>query len=241
MNLNKLLQNQGLSNKQASVYLACLELGSSSVQKISQKSGLARSTVYEILAVLKRKSLVSSFKKKTVKYFTAQDPEQVMRLAQTNVDALKEAMPQFNAIFGNSQNRPTTRFYQGNQGMRMILEEILNEAKELMSFASVDDLFEELGDYFYKFVEKRIKKKIPVKVLLCVDSPKARERQKLAPMQLRQIKILSGDHQHHGLIYIWGNKIAMFSFVNDQVAVVIESKELAQVQKAMFNYLWELV
>jgi HTH-type transcriptional regulator, sugar sensing transcriptional regulator len=240
MKLDKILINYGLTEKQAKIYLACLELDSAPVQKIALKSALPRTTVYEVLELLKRKSLVSYFLKKKVKYFTAQDPNKLIKIAQNNVDDLKESLPQFNAMFGQSRNKPTTRFYEGKQGMKIILEEILDEAKEIMSFVSADDLFSELGDDFYKFVEKRFKKKIPVKVLFSQDTPKARERQKLGPSQLRQVKILSGEFEHQGQVLVWGNKIAMFSFTNDYVAVVIESKNLAQVQRAMFNYLWDL-
>ena len=161
MKLDKILINYGLTEKQAQVYLACLELDSAPVQKIALKSALPRTTVYEVLELLKRKSLVSSFLKKKVRYFTAQDPNQLVKIAQNNVDELKEALPNFNAIFGKNRNKPTTRFYEGKQGMKIILEEILDEAKEIMSFVSADDLFSELGDDFYRFVERRFKKKIP--------------------------------------------------------------------------------
>ncbi len=37
---------------------------------------------------------------------------------------------------------------------------------------------------------------------------------------------------------IFGNKIAFFSLVKDYLAVLIESKEIADIQKAMFEYIW---
>jgi len=41
------------------------------------------------------------------------------------------------------------------------------------------------------------------------------------------------------LIYIWKDKLAMFSFKEELVALVIESKELAQVQRSLFQALWD--
>ena len=43
------------------------------------------------------------------------------------------------------------------------------------------------------------------------------------------VKIISKEYDYHGLIYVWGNKIAMFSFAKDLTAVVLESEELAKI------------
>ena len=239
MKFENILQNYGLSRKEAKVYIACLELGSASVQKIARKSGLARSTVYEVLDDLNNQNFVNSFRRKHVKYYSPEDPAQVIKLAQVKVDAMRDVLPQLNAMYGQAKDRPTVRFYQGKDGMKIILEEILDEADELLSFSSAEDLFRELGDYFDKFVESRVKKKIPARVILN-ESKKAQERKRLGPQHLRQVKILPDTHLHQGQIFIWKNKIAMFSFTNDFTAIVIESKELYKVQKAMFEQLWEL-
>ena len=77
--------------------------------------------------------------------------------------------------------------------------------------------------------------------MIARDSARARERQRLGGQELRRMKLIKDDYPFHGLKYIWKNKIAMFSFVGDLVAVVIESKELADMEKAMFEHLWERV
>jgi len=38
---------------------------------------------------------------------------------------------------------------------------------------------------------------------------------------------------------VFGNKIAYFSFIKDFIAVVIESKELADIQRAALEYIWQ--
>ena len=41
------------------------------------------------------------------------------------------------------------------------------------------------------------------------------------------------------MVFIWQNKIAMFSFKKDMEALVIESEELSKIQKAMFDVIWD--
>jgi HTH-type transcriptional regulator, sugar sensing transcriptional regulator len=241
MQISKVLKNYGLNDKQVKVYLACLELGSASVQKISQKAGLVRTTVYEVLGSLQKKGFVNSFLKKKVQYYSAEEPSQVINFAQTKVNALKDALPEFNALVGAARNRPKIRFYQGKDEMKMVFQEILAEAKKLSAFASVNDFLREFKSYHYKhFLTKRIERKIPIRVIL-PESKLARERQKLGQKELRITKIAPPDYDFKGLTYIWKNKIAMFSFTSDFVVIVIESQELADMQLAMFNLLWDRI
>lgn len=240
MNIEKTLQKYGLNEKQAKIYLACLELENASVQQISVKSGLARATVYEILRSLQATGLISSYQKKKAMRFTASDPRQILKLEEEKLNSFQDILPELNARYAKSKSQPTVRLYLGQEQMKIIFKEIIDEADMLLSFGSAEDLFGTIGHFFYKFVKERIKKRIPVKVIL-KDSPKARERQRLGPAELREVKIVPNNYECKGNIWIWKNKMAMLSFTNDFTAVVIDSKELTDIQRAQFNSLWDKI
>jgi len=153
---------------------------------------------------------------------------------------IKNALPELEAMSGVSRNRPTVRFYQGKDQMKIVLDELLDEADSAICFGVAEDLLRVLGEYHEGFLKKRIKNRIPLRVILR-DSATARDRQRLGIQQLREVKLVSNKYEFHGLIYVWKNKIAMFSLVNDFVAVVTESKELADIERAKFNNLWDLL
>jgi len=238
MDLEKILENYGLEEKQARVYLACLELGSATAYKLAQKTSLPRSTCYEITRVLQDKALISVFYKNKVKYFAAEDPRKTIDTAKEKIEQFEKALPRFNAVFNVAKEKPKVRFYEGAAGMKTILKEILGEAEELSGFSSSEDLILILGDYWPDFIKQRVKKKIHVRTLLR-DSEKARERLVTGPQELRTVKIIPAQYEHHGLTFIWTGKIAMFSFGKETNALVIESKELSQMQKAMFDLIWD--
>lgn len=237
MQLEKILKEYGLKEKQAKVYLACLQVGSGPVLRIAERAGLARSSTELVLKSLQQKGLISSYFRKSIKHFSAEDPHKIVASLKERTEMMEEALPKFMAMYRSNETNPSVRFYEGTQAMKLILGEILTEATELLCFASADDLFATI-DGFSDFVQKRIQAKIPLKVIL-KDSAKAQERQRLGPQELRAVKLISGDYDYHGLIYIWKNKIAMFSFADDLSAILIESKELAQVQRNMFIALWD--
>ena len=238
MKLENILLNYGLNEKQAKIYLACLELGSASVQRISQKADMARSTCYEVLESLQKQGLVSTFRKKSVKYFSAEDPQKAVTIMKQKTDILEAALPQLRALHGDSRVRPTVRFYQGDQQMKIIMEEVLNEAKIARGFGSASGLLLVMNDYWPTFVERRAKKRIPARAILW-ESKIAHERKKSGPSVLREVRIIPAKYKNDGLIFLWANKIGMFSFKKDLTALVIESEELSHVQKTMFDFIWD--
>ncbi|MBW2999828.1 hypothetical protein KY339_04085, partial [Candidatus Woesearchaeota archaeon] len=74
----EILEEIGLTKSEINVYLALLELGSSTTGKIVDKSNASSSKIYEILDKLIQKGLASFIIKGGVKYFEAAPPERIM-------------------------------------------------------------------------------------------------------------------------------------------------------------------
>lgn len=238
MNLETILKNNGLSVPQAKLYLACLELGTASAYDISKKTGIFRSSCYEILRNLQEKGLVSVFHKRGKKYYNAENPRGIILKAKENTALLEQALPQFNALYSSDKTRPAVRYYEDPEGMKLILEEVLDEAKEILVFGSVEDYFSDLQDYLPNFLSKRLKLKIPIKSIFR-DSSHARERKNNEIAQLREARILPNDYEYHGMTVIWGNKIALSSFQKKKAALVIDSEELAEMERIKFYIIWD--
>jgi sugar-specific transcriptional regulator TrmB len=237
MQIQEVLEYYGLNKKQAIIYLACLKLGSSSVYYIAENAKLPRTTCYEILEDLKDLGLVSTYKKKSVIYYSIEDPNEIIVNAKEKLNKLELAMPQLRSMYSNIKNKPTVRLFEGEVGMKKILQEINNEAKEVKGFSSAENLFSVVEDYLPIYRKERIKNKIPAKMLM-PESPMARERQKIASSQLREVRILPESFKPDGLVVIWNDKVATFSFGKEMTALIITSKELAHTQTMMFDYIW---
>lgn len=236
-NIERTLIEQGLTHKETVVYLAALELGAGSVLAISQHAHTPRSSTEIVLARLQQQGLVSSFRRKNIKHFSAVDPKYFLESAEQKAAHLASVVPHLSALFGTTKLRPLVRCYEGKTGVRVILREMLDEAKELFTFNSEPDWHKILATQYPDFVPERVARKIPVKVI-SRDSPLARQRQKIGPQELREVRILHGEIEYHGMISLWNDKVAMFSLTRDLVGIVIESKELARAQRAMLQLIW---
>lgn len=237
MEIQKTLENVGLNQKQACAYIACLKLGTASAYKIAKQANLPRSTCYEILDSLHQKNLITKYKRKNIIYYSPENPSELIVNEKEKIELIQKALPELRGLYMSIKNQPSTRIFEGEEGMKIILKEIVNEAKEIKGFSSVDDMFSVLQDYWSKYLEDRIKNKIPAKILY-TDSPRAKERKFLGPKHLREVKILPSDYKPEGLIVIWNDKVASFSFSDKMMALIITSKQLAQTQTMMFDFIW---
>src|SRR5579864_4587895 len=90
MEIQVILKNFGLSEKEIAVYLALIELGPSSVREISTRSKVNRGTSYDILKALISSGLVSYYNKESKQYFIAEAPEKLLSAIDQKKEDLLE-------------------------------------------------------------------------------------------------------------------------------------------------------
>lgn len=231
------LEILGLSQKEAEVYLACLHLGSGNVSRLTQRASLPKSTVIDTLKSLIKKGLVDVYIKGRRKHYSVVNPEALNEKIKKQLVLIEEVLPQLKAFYNFSSTKPKVRFYEGEEGLRLIMNEIIKEAKDLIAFGSAADIFTILPDYFPKFSHERAKKGIPLRVIFR-DSPKAHERQTLDKQELRSSKIIQSQIPFSALFWSWQNKLVMITFKKDVAVVLIEDEEIAQTFRSFFEFLW---
>lgn len=76
--------------------------------------------------------------------------------------------------------------------------------------------------------------------MIAIDSEISREWEKNAIRDLREIIIIEENKfNFFGDTEIYGNKVALISYKENFMAVVIESEEIANMQRFIFNLAWE--
>jgi len=237
MILSEVLTQFGLNEKQAKIYLACLELGSSSILEISKKSGINRATAYYIIEELIDKDLISQTSKKKKKLFAAAEPADIMKLIKEKELLLKSILPNLNALNNLSVKKPRIRFYEGDDGIYKVMKDYLSASKEVFKFANHEQ-FKLALKYDSQLIEKRIKNKIFLKMIV-PDLPKSREWQTKDKSQLRKTKIVSNKkYPFKTEVTIYSNKIALTSY-KEKIGIIIESKQISETMKFVFNLCWD--
>lgn len=98
------IEELGLSNKEARVYVAALSAGASSVQRLADQSGIKRVTVYVILESLMGMGLMSQTSKGKKTYFVAEDPANLHRLVDKRQQEVSAQQQGLDALILNYHN-----------------------------------------------------------------------------------------------------------------------------------------
>ncbi len=248
MNTRQLLKDFGLSDKEISVYLALVALGPSPVRLVGEKAEINRGTTYDILRSLQDLGLVSFFDKEAKQYFMAEDPEKLITALderKKNIDKVKselnEHLPELRALFQISGDKPRVSLYEGMDGVRQILEDVLDVMDEVnpseyyvySSAGLRGNVYEAMPD----FSNRRIKRGISVKTLALGNGGQTvgLDERKWLPTGGKEFK------STYEIIY--GNRVAHISLDVGQnpVGVIIQNSGIYETQKFIFNSLWEKI
>ena len=127
MELEKVLENFGLNEKQAKVYLALLQLGQAGVTAVAEKAGTKRPTTYLILEELRQMGLASKLPRKDNVIYIPESPEKILE-EQTHREALiKNKLAELMAMYNTKLEKPKVKFYQGEKAVRELYDIIFKE------------------------------------------------------------------------------------------------------------------
>jgi sugar-specific transcriptional regulator TrmB len=238
--LYKQLQDAGLNETEAKIYLASLELGQTSVSRIARKSGIKRTTVYLSLENLMQKGLISAIKKEGAAYYYAEDPRNLERILQEKKDRISKIIPQLLAFSNMIDKKPEIRYFEGEDGIKEVLMDALNNATNeicmLYSESYIADFDEQYFSQYY--VPERLKRKIFTRTLV-PDNEAMRELALTNEKSLRDMRFLPQDFFSINIeIMLYGNhKMSIVSF-EEKFALIIESHAIHKSFQSIFETLW---
>lgn len=239
MELQSVLQNLGLNEKEAKVYLALLQMGTASVPSISIKAGTKRPTTYLIIEELRLKGLVTLLPNKARALYTAESPRKLLEEQREKEETIKQNMPELMAMYNSKKEKPKVVYYQGEENIVKLYNEIFQE-KEILFYGSIASISSAVYAQVEKYLEKIKKEKLNVREILQADQ-KSIEFTKNNISENHQIKIASKNFQFPTDNIIFGNKVAIITYKDNPMAVVIESNDVVETYKSLFEIAWQSI
>ncbi|MFA6130829.1 MAG: helix-turn-helix domain-containing protein [Patescibacteria group bacterium] len=249
MQYPKILEELGFAQSEIKVYIALLELDSATVTEVSKNSGINRTSCYDVLEHLVKRGLVSKFRKKGKIYFTAGDPrrllnyldrekEEAEKKINQQKEKIKEILPELSSLIHPKSAKPKVAFYEGEKGMREAYEDTLTTKEGILAYANVETMHEGLPEFFPEYYARRAKAGIPIKAIM-PNNKLSIDRAKKDNHELRESIILQDKNVTFSPeVNIYNDKMLIASW-KEKMAVIIESKELADLQRTIFNLLWD--
>lgn len=246
MELKNTLQNIGLNEKQAKVYLAALELGRAPASRIAKKAGIKRPTTYVVLKELKKLGLVSQLKYQGTAHFTAASPNQLIDTFKKRFRQLKAGLPQLRALHSQpyQSDRPLIEIYEDKAGFEAVYAELVKNLEKVQSvviFSSLAHIQKEFAHLLEKWHKTLQRAQPSIKELLVpsrLASAYKAEVEKIGNPQ-HQIKFLPEAAPGPKTEFIVFNSTSLILNLSKDIWVLkIKNQFIADSYRAVFEAAW---
>lgn len=235
------LQEYGLSEKEAKVYLTILELGTNIASTIARRSEIKRVTVYTILDDLKKKWIVNEITKDDIKYYSVISPDILLRQLEQKYESFKNKVPELLAVSEKFANKPKIQFFEWISWLKNLYNELLVHKDPLFAFLSDDDIVPELQQYLNtKFLKQRKEMGIHSSVIVRDTESNKQYLESTKKDKLTEVRLVDNALAwiEWELILFWWDKIACALYSpNELMWYTIQSRQLYSSLKSIFMFM----
>ena len=241
------LKEAGLTEGEIKVYTALLELGSSTTGPIIEKSGIAKSIVYQILEKLIKKGIVSFILQEKTKHFQAAEPNKILdyieeresRLSK-NKKKVEDMLPQL-LLLKKSAPESQVQIYSGMRGIQTVHEHTylkLKPGEEYLYFG-IYPIQEEKFHSYWKRDHKRREKTGILTRLLFNRGTKSKILQNRNSYKGCDARFMPSDIRTPSEILVYKDTTAIILQQKPTFAIEIINQEIANSFKAYFEEFWK--
>lgn len=234
-----ILLNAGLTSRESEAYLALLELKESTVAEISKKTKENRTHLYDTLNSLKIKGLASYVIKTGKKYFRPASPNKLIDYLKEKQEIIKKYLPELNNLYKPKIKAPVIEVYEGKEGVKTVLKEVLRENKEWLCLGSTGKSPQLLPFFLEHFHKQRIKQKLPLKVIYNDDKLGRLRGKEVEKQKYAEVKYMPKTSP--STTYIYRNNVVTIIWEKDKlVAIKVYDKDIANSYKSYFEAMWKV-
>ncbi len=236
--LHHVLVNTGLTEKEANIYLALLELGEASILKLSRATKLNRASLYYIMEKMIERGLVTKLTKKSGDFFTPINPKLWFSQEKTKVHDLEKIIPELMGLQNKIGQRPQVSYFEGIENVKAIYADSLQAKTDILNYANSREVRTYWPEYDEEYVKKRAKNKIWLRGI-APDDDYGRRVQNEDQNFYREIRLINKRKlDFNNEIMIYDHKIATITFAEEVFGVIIESREVSKTNRAIFEMAW---
>lgn len=237
------LMKLGLSGLEAKVYLELLQRTLIPAGALAKALKMKRSTVYTILDSLIEKGLVSMTARESVKHYQAESPARFRELLEkkrAELDQQEQLLASMAkdlmVLHDKKIAPPKVTIYEGQKGLETLLMKNLDDTpKEVLVIGEANEGKDRREDHILAYTEKRIKMKIPTRVLVGRNNfslaLKAEDK-----ASSRQTHLLPAKYQFPASMHIYDKSVALFTYQGkDPMGVYIENGDIADTMRMVFE------
>lgn len=243
MTIQDRLEQLGISRKASKTYLTLLKMGSGTVMDIAYKAEINRSTVYDLLESLSQRKLVTQTYKGKRRIFVALHPDKLNHIIAHQQKIVDNVIPELSQYFQQAGGKQRLEYYEGLEGLIYVNDQILETTeKEYYYFGSVKEMTHIIGHYYLEdYVNKRVKKGIWSNCIRIKEKESDLAFMQSGEKNLRRVRYFPKKFSKDvAAIYLTDTKVIVISSMNEGFGLIIDSPELINLLKMMWDLLWDV-
>ncbi len=236
--LLKIIESAGFKPKEASVYLALLELGQATVSNIARLTELKRPIIYVVLEKLLKDGYVTQLPGKKINLYQAIDPAAILSEKRTALKNFTEMLPLLQTLRNKGKKRPKIQYIESKEGIWKSYEEMnyVENPFYISSYTQINKTFPGGVDYWIKNYERGVYKMTGRHLI--PDNQEDRKIGKRLTKINQKVRFLPGVKEFQMDFTIYGNKLGITSLSEEPFFVSIESEDLINAMRPIFEIAW---
>jgi HTH-type transcriptional regulator, sugar sensing transcriptional regulator len=238
------LTNLGLTQGEAKVYLAMIQIGPSRVGKIVEISGVSQSKVYNVLDRLILKGLASYNIQDNIKHFQSLEPSRLHEYIQRKEDEIRRQKEGITQIINDLSNnayaskRSTSEIFAGERSLRSAYMTLLSDSKKgdiLRYFYPYPDAHENASPFYSRFYKYQKSKGLIERGIVNSDFKNSQHFKEIP----RDVKLRHVNFPLPGTIDIFTDKLLIIDW-KTITGILITSSEIASIFVDYFDSIWKI-
>ena len=239
----------GANARESAIYMQCLQLGATTVQKLAHTMKMNRVTVHSAVEQMIEKGLLFESRKGKRRLIVAEEPVSLLRLLvqkEQEIVRVRGGMEHILQLLTSLQSADhsvsTIKHYEGVEGFKKMLEETLSSRGEILIFSYVPIFSELVGlKYLDEYFHRRADRDIHARML----SPPCVYADQLAANSGEyrlQVRTLPKQYTWQSGIFSWNDCLALMSYTERNLTcTIIENRDIAYFFRlVLFELCWSL-
>jgi HTH-type transcriptional regulator, sugar sensing transcriptional regulator len=239
MSIESQLHRLGITGKTFQFYMAALDLGEASINEVAERSGVRRTTGYDLAEKLEKEGLLTLRDVGTRRMVRVEDPIALLQQMEQRRKVAEDLLPHLRSMYNLAAGKPQIHFYEGVEGIKKVLWDTLTcTSGRLCGILSMDELMTIPGiEVMDQLIAERLQRGISLRVV----RSREKDSEQIWPRsadERRDLRFAPEELLLSMTQYVYDNKVAIISSRKENYGVIIESREFADLQSMLFEMLW---
>lgn len=233
----RILEEIGLTNAEIKVYLALLELGTSTAGPIIYKTGVQNSVAHLTLSRLVEKGFVTFVKEGKRHHYQAVNPRHLLEYLDERKERFGEFLPMLLQLQQLAPKKPEIITFRGIRGIKELLFELLEAGgtEHHTLGSSVKSLM--LGEaWWLRYHRKRAAKGIYAKLMFNESLKSWAAEKRYSKTDIKYTKL---GFEPLTETVIRNDKIGIIIWTDKPLGILIHQKEAAESYDQFFQIMWK--